>query len=358
VLSTKIVGRKNAGSYKTYEMSKPVEKRLSAYLKEMGIDQGVLDTMKATPASDISRIKQPELLATKLTTSLDTVDLFTQGGLCRRNPVPTNCREIPANAKPAATMEAKAVPAAQPTEAPAAKTAPSMPAAAAPANEALEMRFVVVRGGNPLCNPDCPEWISAQGAITPQTPQRLGQLLATLGGRHLPLVISSRGGDLFGALATGRLVHEKKLDIAVARTDFVGCDPTAWNCLANDGAYAGLTVDTGGECDSACALVLAGGVRRLVGAKARLSMYLMGQKQVVKAYLDEMAINPSLFAALQRTSVEGQLEPEIMLKTGLTTGPQSVDALTGATICKSSPKPDNCRVLPTTDVAAKSQSKL
>jgi len=359
VLSTKIVGRKNAGSYKTYEMSKPVEKRLSAYLKEMGIDQGVLDTMKATPASDISRIKQPELLATKLITSLDTVDLFTQGGLCRRNPVPANCRDIPANAKPApaTTIEVKAVPA-QPVEAPAAKTAPPTSAAAASENEAPEMRFVVVRGGNPLCNPDCPEWISAQGAITPQTPQRLSQLLATLGGRHLPLVISSRGGDLFSALATGRIAHEKKLDIAVARTDFVGCDPTAWNCLANDGAYAGLTVDTGGECDSACALVLAGGARRLVGAKARLSMYLMGQKQVVKAYLDEMAINPALFATLQRTSVEGQLDPEMMLKTGLTTGRQSVDALTGATICKSSPKPDNCRVLPSTDVAAKSQSKL
>jgi hypothetical protein len=276
--------------------------------------------------------------------------------------MPANCREIPTNAKPApaTTIEVKAAPS-QPAEAPVsqpAKTPPSMPAEVVPANEAPEMRFVVVRGSNPLCNPDCPEWISAQGAITPQTPQKLSQLLATLGGRHLPLVISSRGGDLFGALATGRLAHEKKLDIAVARTDFVGCDPAAWNCLASDGAYAGLTVDTGGECDSACALLLAGGARRLVGAKARLSMYLMGQKQAVKAYLDEMAINPALFAALQRTSVEGQLEPEMMLKTGLATGPQSVDALTGATICKSSPKPDNCRVLPTTDVAAKSQPKL
>ena len=40
VLNTKIVSRKNAGSYKTYEMSKAVEKRLAAYLNEMGVGQG------------------------------------------------------------------------------------------------------------------------------------------------------------------------------------------------------------------------------------------------------------------------------------------------------------------------------
>ena len=105
------------------------------------------------------------------------------------------------------------------------------------------MRFVVVRGSNPLCNPDCPEWISAEGAITTETPQKLRQVLDTLGNRRLPVVISSSGGDLFGALAAGRLIHEKKLDVAVARTDFVGCDPGEAGCAAEDGAYAGLSID-------------------------------------------------------------------------------------------------------------------
>ena len=50
-------------------------------------------------------------------------------------------------------------------------------------------------------------------------------------------------------------------------------------------------------------------------------MYSMGQKQIVKAYLEEMAINPGLFAAIEQSSVERQLEPDIMLKVGLTTGP-------------------------------------
>lgn len=364
VLSTKIVGRKNAGSYKTYEMSKPVEKRLSAYLKGMGIEQGVLEAMKATPASDISRIKQPDLLATKLITSLDTVDLFTQGGLCRRSPVPENCREIPANAKPAlaAPMEAKAVPS-QPAEAPLsqpAKPVSSQPTEATPGAVAPQMRFVVVRGGNPLCNPDCPEWISAEGTIAGGTPDKLRQLLATLDGRRLPVVINSPGGDVLGALATGRLIREHKLDVAVARTDFVGCDPAAWNCLASDGAYQGLTVDQAARCDSACALTLAGGVRRLVGANVHVSLHSLGMGDKVKAYLDEMAIGPAFFSAMQAVlyASHRELGQDEMRKFGLTTGPQPVDALTGATVCKSEPRADNCRALPATDAEAKAPAKL
>ena len=102
--------------------------------------------------------------------------------------------------------------------------------------------------------------------------------------------------------------------------------------------------------------MLAGGARRLVSPKARLSLYLMGQKRLVKAYLEEMAINPSLFAVLEQRSVERQLEPDVMLKVGLTTGPQSVDALTAATICDAVPKPENCRVVPTPALQAEARS--
>jgi len=344
ILDTKIVSRKNAGSYKTYEMSKAVENKLSAYLNEMGVDQAVLETMKSTPASGIRQIGLDDMLTMKLVTSKDAVDLLTTASLCRLDRLASNCREIPAN-KPAGGLTAGARP-----------RPPPLVSKSALRDE--DMRFVVVRGNNPLCNPDCPEWIAAQGAITPQAPQKLRQLLATLGDRRLPVVINSRGGDLFSALATGRIIRERKLDTAVARTDFVGCDPGEWNCLAVDGAYAGLGIDAGAECDSACALMLAGGVRRLVGPQARLSLYLMGQKQVVKAYLEEMAIDPGLFKAIERRSVERQLDPDMMLKVGLTTGPQSVDALTGATICRAAPKPGNCRAMPSPNAQAEAPAKL
>ncbi|WP_192179917.1 hypothetical protein [Mesorhizobium amorphae] len=349
-------------SYKTYEMSKALARKLSAYLREMGVGQGVLDMMKATPASDIRQISLHDMLTMKLATSADTIELFTGASLCMLDKLAPNCREIPGNAGPAkaATTKAKAAPS-QKAEAPVsqpAKAPPTKPFQAAAGNGASEMRFVVVRGSDPLCNPDCPEWISAEGAITPQTPQRLRQLLAMLGNRRPPVVISSRGGDLFSALTAGRLIHERKLNVAVARTNIVGCDPPEAGCLADNGAYVGLISDVGVECDSACALMLAGGAKRLVDPKARLSMYSMGQKQIVKAYLEEMAINPGLFAAIEQSSVERQLEPDMMLKVGLVTGPESADALTGAAICRSSPKADNCRLPPAANAEANALPNL
>ena len=104
--------------------------------------------------------------------------------------------------------------------------------------------------------------------------------------------------------------------------------------------------------------MLAGGARRFVGPQARLSLYPMGQKQVVRTYLEEMAVGPGLFTAIERRSVERQLEPDLMLKVGLTTGPQSVDALTGATICNASPKPDNCRMVPSPNAQADAPARL
>ncbi|RVA69328.1 hypothetical protein EN916_31200, partial [Mesorhizobium sp. M7A.F.Ca.CA.001.11.2.1] len=127
---------------------------------------------------------------------------------------------------------------------------------------------------------------------------------------------------------------------------------------AKEGAYAGLSIDAGVECDSACAFMLAGGIRRLVGPQARLSLYPMGQKLMVKAYLEEMAISSALFAAIERRSVERRLEPDMMLKVGLTTSLQSVDALTGATICEAVPRPENCRIRPSANAEADAPAKL
>ena len=85
-------------------MSKTVEKKLAAYLKEMGVGEGVLETMKNTPASDIQQLQPENMLQMKLVTSLDgLVDLLTARPSARANPLPANCREIPTPAnKPAA----------------------------------------------------------------------------------------------------------------------------------------------------------------------------------------------------------------------------------------------------------------
>ncbi|TIN94042.1 MAG: hypothetical protein E5Y06_17920 [Mesorhizobium sp.] len=344
IISTRIVSRKNAGSYKTYEMSKGVEKRLAAYLKEMGVDQGVLETMKQTQASDIRQIALDAMLRMKLVTSLDSVDVMTGGAACRPEQPQANCRQVPAGKDTAGVPTAGARPALP------------QPAAGMPPKEA-DMRFVLVRGSNPLCNPDCPEWISAEGSITAQAPERLRQALDAAGGRRLPIVISSRGGDVDGALAVGRMIREHKLDVVVARTDFVDCGPSL-DCLARDGAHTGLTIDTEGECASVCPIVVAGGIKRLIGPDAGLSVQALGQEEKGKAYLEEMAIGPGLFEAMQRSSGQTQLDRDTALRLGLATGRQSADELTGATICRAAAKPDNCRVMPSANAEAETPAKL
>ncbi|RWO41511.1 MAG: hypothetical protein EOS11_17870 [Mesorhizobium sp.] len=347
ILSKKIVGRKNAGSYKTYEMSKSVEKRLAAYLNEMGVGQAVLETMKNTPASSIQQLAPYHMLQAKLVTSLDAVDLLTAPTLCNTDPVAANCREIPA---PAGDVVAYAKPA------PAAPVEPETGQQA----DVGDMRFVLVRGRSFLCDPNCPEWISAEGTISAQTPERLRQLLDTIGDRRLPVVINSPGGDVLGALAAGRLIRERKLDVAVARTDFIGCEPDKADCTAEDGVHVGLTIDASGACGAACPIMLAGGVRRLVGPRAKLTVHPIGLEQRVKTYLRDMAVGSGLLVAMRSVpaSRHRQLEPEMMLKVGLTTGLGSADEFTGPTICKSQPMPENCRVVSTSEVQAEAAVKL
>ncbi|SIT57832.1 conserved exported hypothetical protein [Mesorhizobium prunaredense] len=341
IVSKKIVGRKNAGSYKTYEMSRSVEKRLAAYLNEMGVGHAVLETMKNTPASTIQQLAPYDMLQAKLVTSLDTVDLLTAATLCKADPVAANCREIPA---PAGNVVAFAKPA------PAAPVEPETGQRA----DVGDMRFVLVRGRSFLCDPNCPEWISAEGTISAQTPERLRQLLDTIGDRRLPVVINSPGGDVLGALAAGRLIRERKLDVAVARTEFIGCESDKADCTAEDGVYVGLTIDASGACGAACPIMLAGGVRRLVGPRAQLTVHSMGLDQRVKTYLRDMAVGPGLLGAMRSVpaSRHRQLEPEMMLQVGLTTGLGSADEFTGPTICKSEPVPENCRVVSTSEVQA------
>ncbi|WP_245316074.1 hypothetical protein [Mesorhizobium wenxiniae] len=106
--------------------------------------------------------------------------------------------------------------------------------------------------------------------------------------------------------------------------------------------------------------MLAGGVRRLVGPRAQLTVHSMGLGQRVKTYLKEMAVGPGLLVAMRSVpaSRHRQLEPDMMLKVGLTTGLESADEFTGPTICKSEPMPENCRMVSTSEVQADAPVKL
>ena len=123
------------------------------------------------------------------------------------------------------------------------------------------MRIVRVMSSDPACEPNCPEWISAEGMILPGTAGAFRKAILDLGGRRLPVLISSHGGSLGAALQMGELIRERRLAVAVARTQIANCPERTPAC---PGAR-GQAITGGAFCASACPLILAAGVERLVG---------------------------------------------------------------------------------------------
>lgn len=131
--------------------------------------------------------------------------------------------------------------------------------AAAPQPE--PMRIVLTRSAEP-CEPDCREWLAAQGAITKDTLAELRRALAELNGRKVPLLVYSTGGTVETAIAMGELVRKSGLDIAIARTVFSQRDPAL-----------GTIDERSPLCASACTLLLAGGQRRIIPPQSRIGVH-------------------------------------------------------------------------------------
>ena len=123
------------------------------------------------------------------------------------------------------------------------------------------MRIVRVMSSDPACAPNCPEWISAEGRIMPGTAGIFRKTILDLGGRRLPVLISSHGGSLGDALQMGELIRERRLAVAVARTLIADCPRRTPVCPPP----TGQAITGGAVCASACPLILAAGVERLVG---------------------------------------------------------------------------------------------
>lgn len=219
-----------------------------------------------------------------------------------------------------------------------------------------QMRFVVVRSNQADCEPTCTEWISAEGMIGPKTPILLKSTLRTLGGRKLPLVLASPGGDMAAAMAIGRLVRRNGLSVAVGQTVFAGCQPDQEGCTENDnrGAdYVGAAVSRG-RCANACTLVLAAGVRRLAGDGTAIEAIPIvaaseaGTKKLA-AYYGEMGVRYQVLVDGPRNE-DGKLGRWQLFKALLVTSTLAVDQLVDAQICRGTPAPNNCRVFTTMDL--------
>jgi hypothetical protein len=141
------------------------------------------------------------------------------------------------------------------------------------------MRFVRVVSVVADCQPNCPEWISAEGDITVGTAQTFSHFIAELGGRRLPILISSSGGSTADGVAMGRLIRTLGLVVGVAHTELLPCPTTTPNCSPTLGAATA----SGARCLSACTLVLSGGVERFVNVGSHVGVHQirLGPKTMV-----------------------------------------------------------------------------
>src|SRR5262249_46044592 len=128
------------------------------------------------------------------------------------------------------------------------------------------MQVVIVRDNRPGCEPDCAEWISAEGEIVPATPAQFRRVFKALGQKRLPVFISSNGGNVDAAFAIGREIRKRRLDVAVERTVLEKCENAAAPCdrrTLKDGDK-GRPEPISASCVSSCVFILAAGTERLV----------------------------------------------------------------------------------------------
>lgn len=321
-IKRKVVGRKTVGSYTTTKMGRAFKSKMLAYLKEMGVKQAMFDAGQSTPAADMRQLALVEMLDMNLVTSMDATDVLVSIEICKRAVPAGNCTLAPGVKPQPGTYPNPVVP------------------------EDGGMWFVVVRSGEAGCEPTCPEWISAEGDIDAKALPRLEATLKALGGRKLPLVVSSRGGDVDTSMAMGKMIRKHGLDVAVGGTIFGGCRPRDEGCkVPAKSPFFGNAVSYEGLCLSDCTLLLAAGKTRLVGYGARLGWYLRAKPStsVLASYLDEMGVRAQSFDDVAPIKVV-YTDQTRLKAAGLLTRNGSVDLLIDGSVCRLIPIPANCRL--------------
>lgn len=162
--------------------------------------------------------------------------------------------------------------------------APAMaaPKKAAPLNDP-PMTAHVVRSAMPGCEPNCPQWIALDGRLTAQSPGVFRKALKLAGKKRFPVIIMSPGGDVDAALAIGKMIRQRKLDVAVGWTHYSGCTPREKACKLlkeNNNVYRGLAFAYGGYCMSACPFILASGQRRLAAGGAQVGVHQISSQSL------------------------------------------------------------------------------
>lgn len=245
------------------------------------------------------------------------------------------------------------------------------------------MKVVVVRSGQTGCEPQCPQWIMAEGEITRATPALFRKLIRKLGKQKLPVLISSPGGSIEAAIEIGRLLRKNGYDVAVGATFYDTCGPFTPGCKPPrdlKGIYVGRGAGFLAFCNSACPLVLAGGVNRYAPAAVTVGVHVIrtnwrkqvvtyretyrivnGKKKVISrkevgrktvksydtegiskamrktlsAYLTEMGVSPDIIADMEKADYDKlfELTPERRRELKLVTSEDGGSLMLDASVC-------------------------
>jgi hypothetical protein len=140
-----------------------------------------------------------------------------------------------------------------------------VPAASRAADRTLPMHFKLrLQGPSETCGATCKLLVAASGAITADTPQNFKNFARERDLSGAAIVLDSDGGSVHGAIALGREIRRLGLDTTVGRLDDL------------DSSEHGLRrakFNPNAECESMCAFVLVGGVRRTVPPEARVMVH-------------------------------------------------------------------------------------
>lgn len=292
VLSREIVSR-STKSWTEYGIDRRTRRQVAGYLKQMGVSGKLVDEMLKAPFETLHFLSPELLYDLKLVTTSLSPDRHLALIACDGPARALHCIE---RASPPPTPVAMHEPP---------PAAPVRGSSDAPVQTIVPMTVTLMRGTGG-CEPLCPEWLAAEGDITPDTPRLFRKALDALGGAKVPVVLDSRGGDLDAALEIGRMVRSRGLDTAIAAVMPIGCAPRDPKCSAKRRAELPLTgiVFGSGICGFECLLVFAGGTQRFadevqnaaIPARTLLSTRRKGETAdaLLRYYLANMAIDPRL----------------------------------------------------------------
>jgi hypothetical protein len=129
----------------------------------------------------------------------------------------------------------------------------------------VPMRFEWrTEGPRDQCRDECRIWVSAVGAITENTAREFEQFAKDGDIRGATLVLDSEGGSVHAALALGRAIRRYEMTTTIGKVEVL---PTL------DDGKARASLSPKASCESMCAFILLGGVRRYVPPQAQVLVH-------------------------------------------------------------------------------------